>query len=369
MRILFTFIGGNGHFQPLVPLARAARAAGHTVAVAGGAGMRATVEAAGFTAFPIGTARAPGQGMLGPLVPLDPAKEDRDLREGFARTGAAEHAAALLTLGRDWKPDLLVRDEVDFGAAVAAEVLGVRCVSVVDIIAGGFLRPAVIAEPLHELRAAHGLPADPGLAMLHRGGVLSPVPARYRDPADPLPEHTGYFRPCTARREPPRERPGIYFTLGTIFNRESGDLFTRVLTGLRELPADIVVTVGRHLDPADLGPQPAHVRIERYLPQEEVLPGCDLVVSHGGSGSVTGALAHGLPLLVLPLGADQPGNARRCTALGVGHTLDPVTTTPDQVHTAAATLLADPEPARLARELAVEIAALPDPADVLATLG
>ena len=55
-----------------------------------------------------------------------------------------------------------------------------------------------------------------------------------------------------------------------------------------------------------LGAQPAHVRAERFVPQSEELPHCDLVISHGGSGSVLGALAHGLPQLLLPLGADQP---------------------------------------------------------------
>ena len=53
-------------------------------------------------------------------------------------------------------------------------------------------------------------------------------------------------------------------------------------------------------------------------------PALRLVVSHGGSGSVVGALAHGLPMVLLPLGADQPQNARRCAELGVARVLDAV---------------------------------------------
>ena len=100
--------------------------------------------------------------------------------------------------------------------------------------------------------------------------------------------------------------PTVYFTLATIFNMESGDLITRVLAGPRELSINVVVTVGRHIDPAEFGPQPANVHIERYIPQSAVLPLSTVVVSHGGSGSVIGALAHGLPMVLIPMGADQP---------------------------------------------------------------
>ena len=123
-------------------------------------------------------------------------------------------------------------------------------------------------------------------------------------------------------------RPVTYLTLGTIFNLESGDLFERVLAGLRGLPGSVVVTVGRNLDPTSLGPQPANVHVHRFIPQSILLPHCDLVVSHAGSGSVVGALAHGLPMVLLPMGADQPLNAARAEALGVAELLDAVAATP-----------------------------------------
>jgi UDP:flavonoid glycosyltransferase YjiC (YdhE family) len=84
-------------------------------------------------------------------------------------------------------------------------------------------------------------------------------------------------------------RPLVYVTLGTIFNTESGDLLARILAGARELPVDVVATVGRSLDPAELGPQPANVRVERFAPQAELLPRCAVAVTHAGSGSVAGA--------------------------------------------------------------------------------
>src|ERR1700712_3523249 len=78
------------------------------------------------------------------------------------------------------------------------------------------------------------------------------------------------------------------------------------------------------------------------IPQALLLPRCALVVSHGGSGSVIGALAFGVPLLILPMGADQPLNGDRCQALGVGSVLDPVTASSDDIQDVAANMLAKP---------------------------
>src|SRR6266508_4483240 len=143
---------------------------------------------------------------------------------------------------------------------------------------------------------------------------------------------------------------------------ESGDLFARVLSGLRELSVNVIATVGRQFDPDDLGQQPENVHIERYIPQSSILPRCHLVVSHGGSGSVIGALAHGLPSVLVPMGADQPLNAARCEALGVARVLDAVETTPETVREAVSTVLANPTYRQAAERMRDEIAALPGPA-------
>ncbi|MDX6241196.1 MAG: hypothetical protein QOG10_6020 [Kribbellaceae bacterium] len=368
MRILFTFIGGSGHFNPLIPVARAAEAAGHTVAVAGSGKLVPAITAAGFTAFatsepptaaiePRAAAPAPS-----PLLRPDPEQEDRDFRENFARRGARRHAAAILELAREWKPDVLVRDEVDFGAAIAAESLAVPCATVLVLAAGLLLRKGVVAEPLHELRSEYGLPPDPELSMLDRNLVLSPFPPSFRSPGSPLPDNAFSFRQEAASPAGTRSHLStVYFTLGTVFNTEAGDLFSRVLAGLRELPANVVVTVGERVDPAEFGPQPDHIRIERFIPQAVLLPQCDLVVSHGGSGSVIGALAHGLPSVLLPLGADQPHNAQRCVELGTSRVLDPVIATPDEVRTTVSAVLADEGYRRAAERIQDEINALPGP--------
>ena len=370
MRILFTFAGGNGHFEPLIPVARAAEAAGHTIAFAGQPAMVPIVEAAGFAAFATGGATVGNTPERLPLLKLDMEREDQALRDGYAGRIARERAGALLNLCAMWQPDLIVCDEIDFGSMVIAERLGLPYAAVLVIASGAFVRHHVVAEPLNALRAEHGLPPDPDLAMLSRYLVLSPFPPSYRDPAFPLPATAHTFRQLTPT-EPVAtpswfkqltDAPTVYFTLGTVFNLESGDLFARVLAGLRELPVNVIATVGQEIDPEEFGPQPANVHIERYIPQSLVLPHCDLIVSHGGSGSVMGALTHGLPMILIPMGADQPLNAARCADLGVAQVLDAVEATSANVRKAAATVLADPTYRQAAEKLRDEIISLPAPA-------
>jgi len=242
-----------------------------------------------------------------------------------------------------------------------------RDVNVLVLAAGSFARRSVIEGPLRELRAAHGLSPDPELAMLDRDLVLSPFPPSFRDPVFPLPSKGHPIRPTDPDpgAEPPAwlvdlpPGPLVYVTLGTVFNLESGDLFERVLDGIGSLPVSVVVTVGRSVDPHALGGMPSNVRVEGFVPQAALLPRCDLVICHGGSGSVTGALAHGVPLVVLPIGADQPMNAARVEALGVGLVLDAIGSAPGDIRGAVGRVLDDPRYRLAAARIRDEVAGLP----------
>lgn len=331
--------------------------------MAGSGTRQADIRAAGFTAFATSPERMPTTGELYPLTPVDLDAERSHLRDGFARKGAARHATEITRIGREWAPDLIVRDEVDLGSAVAAEVLGVPCASMVVLMAGGFLTKELVAEPIAELRDAHGLPADPELAMLDGTLTLYPGPASLPDPRFPLPSNVRHLQPAAVPSRSDGDR--IYLSLGTLEGHP--ELLRRLLLGLRDLGRDVVVTTG-NIDPADLGPQPAHVQVERFVPQEEILPTCALVVSHGGSGTMLGTLAAGLPMLILPRGADQPYNARRCVELGLARSLDAVTATPEQVYAAADALLTDPVARETAGRIRDEIVALPPVGSVITEL-
>ena len=152
--------------------------------------------------------------------------------------------------------------------------------------------------------------------------MLSPFPPSLRDPAASWPPVSKAFRSIRAdalTSAADAEPPTVYVTLGTVFGVESGDLFARALAALRELPVRAIVTVGADVDPAELGAPPPNVRVERFVPQAEILPRCRLVVSHAGSGSVLGALAYGLPMLLLrwaPTSRTTPRAARRSASRG-----------------------------------------------------
>ena len=376
VRILFTFTGGSGHFLPAVPIARAALAQGHDVLFSCQEAMLDSVTAAGFDARSSGGRTIVSPAFRGALVPSDRTHEADVIRTFFADRIARERATQLIAIAANWHPDVIVRDEVDFGAAVAAERLGIPHVCVIVLAAGGLISPDLVAEPLNHLRSEHGLPADPNLAMLHRHLTLVPVPSSYRTREDPLPSTARHIQPAALDKRSSAAasdmqtlrtldwlaarpgRPTIYFTLGTIFHQESGDLFPRVLAGLTALDANVVVTVGREIDPTEIGPQPDTVHIERFIPQEALLPHCDVVISHAGSGSVIGALAFGVPLVLLPMGADQPLNADRCDALRVAEVLDPIQANSTAVSSAVTSVLSNRSfrqaASRLRREAATQ---------------
>jgi UDP:flavonoid glycosyltransferase YjiC (YdhE family) len=353
VRVLFTFVGGRGHFEPLAPIARAAMAAGHEVAFASGS-LLPMVRAAGFAAFFVAPERPPPPRR--PLQGVDMESELRILREKIFGGAARARVPSVVELCAQWRPDVLVCDEADLGSMVAAERLGLPYAKVVENASGSLVTPEVVESALDALRSESGATARSPL-------VLSPFPPSLR--AVPLPDGAVSLRPWLGAWAPPDWLTGVsgavFFTLGTVFNVEAGDLYTRVLAALRELGRDVIATVGEELDPAELGPQPPHVHAARFVPMAAALPHCAVVVSHGGSGSLVAALAHGLPSVLLPMGADQPGNAERCAELGLARVLEVLTATPADVRAAVEAVLGDPSYRRAAERVRDEIAALPGP--------
>jgi UDP:flavonoid glycosyltransferase YjiC (YdhE family) len=371
MRILFTFAGNRGHLDPLLPIARAALSRGHTVAFSGRPWMVPKVEALGFACFPAGI----DEGLVPERRPLRPLDRGRAGPWGARKPRA--RIADLLPLCRAWRPDIVVWEDTDFAGALVAERLGIAHASVSVIAAGSFMRPEGVRPAIEELRGELGLPPDPGLGMLSRHLVLVPVPPSFRDPAVPPPATARFIRPAALEEAHDGApdwvaalpaRPTVYLSLGSVMPLESGDLFARAIGGIRELPLNLIVTVGDEFDRSELGPQPDHVRIEPWIPQAALLPRCDLVVSHGGSGSVIGALAHGLPLVVIPMDADQPQNAARCEALGVGLVLDPIAATQEDVRDAVRAVLGTATFRDAAIRVQRESASLPRSAHAVALL-
>jgi len=376
MRILFTTLQLSGHFHPLVPIARAAVAAGHEVAVACAASFAPTVERVGFRAFPAGfdqRGRSVHECFPGFLSVPGDLVGAWAVPNIYVGVYAVAMTPDLLTIAREWHPDLIVRDANEYGGCVAAEVLGIPHALVrTGSTCSRYGLRHLVAEPLARLRELNGLPPDPDVDMPFRYLHLAAEPPRFRLAGEPVAPTAHPLRPVNFEsgdeQLPPwiadlPDRPTIYATLGTMASRrpDARALFTAMLAALRDEPVNLILTVGRENDPADFGPQSRNVHTERFIPQSALLPHCDLVVQQGGFSTVTGALNAGLPMVVIPMGADQPYNAACCAALGVGAVIAPDNRNPEAIREAVREVLADPTYRRNAEHVRDEMAALPGP--------
>ncbi len=140
----------------------------------------------------------------------------------------------------------------------------------------------------------------------------------------------------------------------------------------------MLLTVGRETSGDAFDRPPVNVHVERWVPQADVFGQASVVVCHGGSGTTLGALAAGLPLVVVPLFADQPDNARRVAAIGAGVAVEPGDEAPREpvrstidtsaLRAAIEAVLADPRYRRSAERVADEMRALAPTDAALATL-
>jgi MGT family glycosyltransferase len=119
------------------------------------------------------------------------------------------------------------------------------------------------------------------------------------------------------------------------------------------------VAVGDRRDPAEFGPLPPNVIVEQYVSHTAFLPHCDAVLTHGGYGAIMACLSLGLPVVVLPVNADQPRNARRCAELGVARVIGPEERTPEAIRTATQAGLDDPTYRANAERIRDEITSMP----------
>ncbi len=375
MRVLFSCFPGYGHLLPLVPLARACRRAGHEVLAATGPDLCPEVERLGFSAVPTGHSLAESFARSRAALPGSEAQAP-NFTHLFAAVAGRARAVDLVPLAREWSPDLIVHDDCEPAAIVAAIVGGAARV------AHGLGIPVPADFGVAATDALGALFADWGLDRAAAATVwdvpyIDVYPRSLRPdlplaPTDLRPIRPGPVEPPAGARLPdwsgrlPYDRT-VYVTLGTIFNEAPG-VFEAVLAGLRDEPVNLIVTLGPGGDPARLGPPADGVVIERFLPQALVLPRCDAVISHGGAGTMLGALAHGLPLVLLPQGADQFINAAACARAGAGIALGPGELAPEAIRDATRRVLEEPGYRERARGLAAEIAAMPSADAVLADL-
>lgn len=384
MRVLFATTANDGHWGPLMPFARACAAAGHEVRVAAPASYAAALERAGFSHEPF--ADAPPE-LIGPIMarlPTLPFEEADEvvIREIFARIDAQAGLPAVIDTVDRWRPDVVLRESAELASLAAAERAGVPHVHVcigMHEVATRFATAA--ADPLEELGRLAGLADGQATAALAAETVFSSVPESLDHAVGEVPpEAAAYLRfhgptsPAGADGLPAWGEPGlplVYVTLGSVTGSlgHFGGLYREALDGLADLDARVLMTVGRKVDPADLGPWPANARVERWWPQGAVLAHATAMLGHGGFGTTMGALAAGVPQVVMPVFTfDQVVNAEHVAAVGAGLAVplgpDSVTRACDDLRT----LLTDPSYAAAAQRVAQEIADLPTPDEAVPVL-
>lgn len=369
MRILVTSVPGLGHLHPVLPLALAARQAGHDVRVATGADRLAWVERCGLFAQAAGLplpglrAEAERRGLVGPDLP----------RHLFTTVAVPPMARDLLALVDDWRPDVVLHEEGEYAAPLVAALRGLPCVT------HSWSSPARIGPdrtlldvPLAEVWEAFGAPgpprqagslyldACPGLFQHADVESLAPQvlpirPSAFDGPVEPAPDWLARL-----------PRPAVYVTLGTVTTFCLPERLQVLADAATQAGAAVIVATGPH--PTDVvAPVADSVRVVQYLPQSLVLPHVDAVLSHGGAGTTLSALMHGLPQLVLPGQArSQQQAAHSVVAAGLGLSLDWTDATPERLHAAVNEVLTRVDVRREAAAAHAAMTTRPGPEDVVA---
>ncbi|WP_432838243.1 glycosyltransferase [Dactylosporangium sp. CA-092794] len=363
MRILFTAVPAYGHLLPLLPLARAAHAAGDDVLVSTHATLAGT--AAGLPFTPSGSA------LPDLLAETTRRREGRltlshtdfgEIIEFFVDTRLDLDLASVHAVAEAHRPDLIVGDVVDFVAPMVAAELGVPWAALNMSIA---LLPPVVqgfAEALERQYQARGLPPVPRVALvdawpafLQPDGVTAPADAL---PIRPQPHHVPTDQPFTPRFPGREDRPTVLFTFGTVAN--DAQVQRSALDSVLDQDVNVIVTLPYETDPSTVDMPRDRVLPVGFVPLAGLLPHASLVVSAGGAGSVLAALASALPLVLLPQVTDQPMIAERVAAIGAGI----VTEKPEDVGTAVGLALGDERYRRAAAQAADRLNATPAPAAV-----
>ncbi len=378
MRVLFTTVPLHGHFFPMVPLAHALRAAGHEVLVTSPAHFTGVITEAGLPAAHC----APPLRFADIMTidrngnPVAPAKTAAERHDAAGRAWGRLTARTLdrtLELVEQWRPDVIVSEPSEHAGSLAATLRGLPWIEhgwgvstipearppACDELAPELARLGLVDLPapdlsLHVCPPSLQRPDAPG----SRNHRMRYVP--YNGPAV-LPEWT----------LGERDKPQVCLTFGSLLPRlgfrDFRSVLAEIAAALPGLGVELVVGLENELAAA-WAPLPPGVRSVGWIPLSLVAPACDLIVHHGGSGSMLTAAAAGLPQLALPQTADQFENATCLSNFGAGRQLVGENVTVDIIMNTCREMLADSSYRDRAAVLAAENAAQPAPADVVSVL-
>lgn len=356
MRVVLATVGSLGDLHPYIAIARALKERGAQPVVASVPDYRGDVEREGIEFAPVG----PAFGVFGDYRKLlekvfDPRRGVEFIWREMAMPYLAQTYAGLMQATQG--ADLLVSHPLTVAMPLVAETRALPWVATIlsPLSLMSADDPPLIPNaqwlrslrrlgrapytavfklfrlvgwrweaPLRAFRRRLGLPRKPGLAMLE--GQFSPYlnlalfdPLLARPQRDwprnvcvtgaPLHDGTGTF--------PDEGEPPLVFALGSSAVWVAGDFWQQAIEASRALGRRAIFIVG----PAQLGPLPHGMRAFSYLPYSQVFPRARAVIHQAGIGTLSQALRSGRPQLIVPFAFDQPDNARRAAALGVGRVL------------------------------------------------
>jgi UDP:flavonoid glycosyltransferase YjiC (YdhE family) len=344
--VLATWDGG-GNLPPALGIAAELQRRGNVIRILGHEQQRSQIERAGLRFEPYrqaspfsSTAAKPG---LRWITAMSTLVRDRNL------------GADLTAIVQQEPADLVIVDCALPTVLAAAEQTKLRRVVLIHsflAIGSGCMDTG---GPIARLRGSQtirpGCGADLALvATLRRldpaGHKEHPADVQYTGPVWQSPP-----RPATPASGPPH----LLVSLSTCWFPGQVQVLQNVLDAISELPVTAIVTTGPAVSPADLR-APANAELHQYVPHTEVLPTVSMVVGHGGHATTMAALAHDLPVVVLPLLKimDQRAIGQAVQAAGAGRLLTK-RTSPKQIRTVIADLLADDNARRAAAQCGVEI--------------
>ncbi len=330
-RILFVVPPLVGHTNPTLSVAAELQSRGHEVAWVGYRAVSGPLLPPGATLFELDAARdrqdfaaqAERALSLRGLPALKFLWEDVLIPLARAMLGGVREAVLV------YRPDVLCVDRETFAGAIVARRLGLKWATTATTSMDrkqsiGELHRVFdwTEERLADLQRETGLDPvalveeSPHLVLvfttLELMGTDNPAPGVYHFVGPSF-----YHRKRADRGDFPWDRlravPRVLVSLGTLNTGRGARFFQAVAEGLAGLDLQVILVA-----PESCGPFPDNFIARPWVPQVDLLPHVDAVVCHAGQNTVSEALAHGLPLVVLPIKDDQPVVASQVTRAGVG---------------------------------------------------
>jgi UDP:flavonoid glycosyltransferase YjiC (YdhE family) len=341
--ILFVTWDGGGNVPPATGIARELQHRGHTVRFLGHAVQEAALTGAGFEFVRPTHARA--------FSALD-SNSPFTMMAAFGDRGLGRDLLAVVA-GRP--ADLVVIDCLMVGALHAAHEAGLRYV-VLEHLYDCYYRRGILGGPmglnlrLRRLRPQAVLD-DAAMRLVTTVPTLDPIAA----PGAKL-RHVGPVVDIAPRVD---AGPTVLVSLSTYSFAKMHRSLQILVDATSELDAKIVVTTGPAIAPERIS-APSHVEVHRFVPHVELMPSATLFVGHGGHGSTMQALAHDLPMVLMPMDplTDQPLVARSVEAAGAARVV-PKKASSARLAPVLAELLADGPHRAAAARLGAEVRRLP----------